>query len=296
MDLSEPELAAGLELVGMMLPGIVVGALGAAVVARVVVRRQSRRASEAQRRARAAERMAELGAMTGGLAHEIKNPLSTIGLNAQLLDEAIGEIQADEEEKSRLSRRITVLRREIDRLAGILNDFLQFAGQLHLDRKNADLNVVVDEMVDFFHPQAAKAGVRLRADTAANPLDVPIDVPQVKQAVLNLMLNAVHAMASQLGRDEHVPKELILKTATGHDARGEPVVLLHVIDTGPGMDEQIVSKVFQPYFTTKTGGSGLGLPTTRRIVEAHAGHIDIHTELGRGTDFVLTFPVNISDE
>ncbi len=95
VDLSEPELAAGLELVGMMLPGIVVGALGAAVVARVVVRRQSRRASEAQRRARAAERMAELGAMTGGLAHEIKNPLSTIGLNAQLLGEAIGEIQAD---------------------------------------------------------------------------------------------------------------------------------------------------------------------------------------------------------
>src|SRR5690606_506265 len=91
-------------------------------------RRQSARARSAERRAAAAERMAEVGSMTAGLAHEIKNPLSTIGLNAQLLAEGIEELEIDEEAKGRLSRRIGSLRREVERLRGILSDFLQFAG------------------------------------------------------------------------------------------------------------------------------------------------------------------------
>lgn len=260
-------------------------------------RRVVRKVRAAERRARTAERLAELGSMTGGLAHEIKNPLSTIGLNAQLLAEGVEELEIDAEHKGRLLRRLGSLRREVDRLRGILTDFLEYAGELRLDPKASDLNTVVDELVDFFMPQAEKQGVRLRTDLAPGPLPAWIDVPTVKQAVLNLMLNAVQAMAAATAPNDRErssaptpPRELILRTNIGQDADRHPTAVLHVIDTGPGIPAEALAKVFQPYFTTKSGGTGLGLPASRRIIEAHHGRIDIHTEAGRGTDFTITLP------
>jgi signal transduction histidine kinase len=114
---------------------------------------------------------------------------------------------------------------------------------------------------------------------------------------------AVHAertagrSPTRTGEEGDQTRELILKTARGHDSGGggrRPVVILHVIDTGPGMNQETVEKIFQPYFTTKGGGTGLGLPTARRIIEAHDGRIDVHTEPGRGTDFVISFPAHIA--
>ncbi|MEX2219678.1 MAG: histidine kinase dimerization/phospho-acceptor domain-containing protein, partial [Phycisphaerales bacterium] len=137
-------------MLGSTLPWLLIGfgagALAAAAAARLIVTHQLARIREAERRARAAERLAEVGAMTGGLAHEIKNPLSTIGLNAQLLNEAIDELSVAPEEKGRLSRRTGALRREVDRLRGILTDFLQYAGQLRLEPRPADLNAIVGEL------------------------------------------------------------------------------------------------------------------------------------------------------
>ncbi len=226
--------------------------------------------------------------MSGGLAHEIKNPLSTIGLNAQLLGEGIEESSLAPDEKSPLTRRIASLRREVDRLRGILSDFLQYAGELRLDRKLSDVNEVVAELVDFFLPQAEKQGVRLRTDLHPGALMASIDAAHVKQALLNLMLNAVQAMgASGSAPAEGRPRELILKTLTGRD--GE--VQIHVIDTGPGIDPAATAKIFEPYFTTKPGGTGLGLATARRLVEAHEGRLDLFSEPGKGSDFVLCFPV-----
>ncbi len=269
-----------------VLVGFGCGVLFAAACARALIRRHGSRLRAAQRRARANERMAEIGAMTGGLAHEIKNPLSTIGLNAQLLAEGIDELPVEPEEKGRLSRRVGALKREADRLRGILTDFLQYAGQLHIDPKPADLNTVVEELSDFFTPQAQSQGTRLRLDLAKGPLMAALDVPQVKQAVLNLMLNAVQAMA-----DGPAPnKELILRTVRRTDQDRRPVVALHVIDTGPGIPPDALARVFQPYFTTKSGGTGLGLPTARRLIEGHEGRLEIHTEPGRGTDFTAIFP------
>ncbi len=268
-----------------VLLGVAAGALVASVAARVIVKRSLAKARAAERRARAAERLAEIGAMTSGLAHEIKNPLSTIGLNAQLLDEGVRELAVGEDEKGRLSRRVGALSREVERLRGILQDFLEYAGELRLDRREADLNVVVGELVDFFLPQAEKHAVRLRSDPASGALIASLDVPHIKQAVLNLMLNAVQAMASS-----GASRELILKTQRVTEPDAGKAVVLHVIDTGPGIPPEHLAKMFTPYFTTKSGGTGLGLPTARRIVEAHQGRLEVHTELGRGTDFVVTIP------
>ncbi|MFG0259084.1 MAG: ATP-binding protein, partial [Phycisphaerales bacterium JB041] len=97
----------------------------------------------------------------------------------------------------------------------------------------------------------------------------------------------VQAMSQQAGT---APRELILRTSRGEDDDRNPTAVLHVIDTGPGIDDAAAARIFDPYFTTKSGGTGLGLPTARRIIEAHGGRIELHSEPGRGTDLRLTLP------
>lgn len=270
------------------LVGFAVGVLAAALAARHLVGRHLRQVRQAERRAQAAERMAEIGAMTGGLAHEIKNPLSTISLNAQLLAEAVAGMDLPDDQRSRLTTRTKALRRETDRLTGILTDFLEFAGQIHLDLRQAEVGGVLTELADFFTPEAERHGVRLRTQLPDAPIIATFDVKLVKQALLNLMLNATQAMASAAAGPA---KELLLRPELVKDADGSSVVKIHVTDTGPGISAETLPRIFQPYFTTKGGGSGLGLPTSRRLVEEHAGRIDLHSEVGKGSDFVLVLPI-----
>lgn len=282
--------------------GFGVGIGAATAAAWYLQRRALKRVTVAERRARAAEHMAEIGAMTGGLAHEIKNPLSTIGLNAQLLQEAIQDSEISEDDRGRLLSRTTSLRRETERLGGILSDFLEYAGELRLERRAADLNMVVGELSDFFLPEAERHGVRVRVDPFTAPVAAQIDVKRVKQALLNLMLNATQAMhtAWQAGRSgsEAAPMpgmagELIIRNEIGRDPDGRRIGKVHVIDTGPGILPETLSRIFNPYFTTRAGGSGLGLPTSRRLIEAHGGRIDVTSEPGKGSDFTVVLPLEI---
>jgi signal transduction histidine kinase len=259
-------------------------------------RRQSARARAAERRAAAAERMAEVGSMTAGLAHEIKNPLSTIGLNAQLLAEGVRELPASPDDapaRDRLLRRVDTLRREAERLRDVLEDFLQFAGAIRLELKPTDLNEVVSELADFYQPQADHHGIRLRTDLAPKTMRAMIDATHLKQAILNLMINATQAMERHRPADpgaDPPPRELILRTTPGTNPDADPRWELHVIDTGPGIAPESLPRIFQPYYTTKAGGSGLGLPTSRRLVEEHAGRLEVHSDPGRGSDFVISLP------
>jgi signal transduction histidine kinase len=261
--------------------------------------------------------MAEIGAMTGGLAHEIKNPLSTIGLNVQLLMESIEDQEIPEAERTRLLNRMRGLGREVERLRGILTDFLEFAGKVHADKRPTDLNVLVDELIDFYRPEAERQGVRVRSEFDPEPLTANVDAKLIKQAVLNLMLNATQAMsaaaslqaanaishahrggenggaeqAQAMGLQARV-NELILRTTRKKDADGSMTAIIEVIDTGPGMAAETLAKIFQPYFTTKSGGSGLGLPAARRLVEEHGGRLDVHSEVGQGTAFSVVLPLH----
>lgn len=276
-----------------LLLGFVLGAAVATLAARLLIKRALAKARVAERRARGVEKLAEVGAMTSGLAHEIKNPLSTIGLNAQLLGESVEELAVDADEKGRLQRRIGALRREVDRLRGILTDFLEYAGELRLDLTRVDVNEVVGELVDFFLPQAEQNRVRLRAELSPEVLEAMIDVKHVKQALLNLMLNAVQAMSHSVGGPggTGASRDLIVRTHRVREADRTESVAIHVIDTGPGISAEAMPKIFTPYFTTKAGGTGLGLPTTRRLVEAHHGRLELHSEAGQGTDFTMLLPV-----
>ncbi|MEZ6233184.1 MAG: ATP-binding protein [Phycisphaerales bacterium] len=287
--------------------GFAIGILITASAAWGLVRRHLRRVRAAERRARSAERLAELGSMTSGLAHEIKNPLSTIGLNAQLLAEGLADLDAPAEAKGPLVRRVGALSREVERLRGILTDFLEYAGELHLSREAADVGALVEELIDFFAPQATKAGVHLRGDVGPGRLVASIDVAAVKQALLNILLNAVQAMTPRTGvaaaggggagaSNGSSAKEIIVRVradaadGASRDGDGAAGVVVEVIDTGPGIPPDVLGRIFSPYFTTKAGGTGLGLPMTRRIVEAHGGRIDVHSEVGRGTSFRVALP------
>jgi len=272
--------------------GVAGGAVAMLPVVHILLRRGEERARKAERRARDAERLAELGSMTGGLAHEIKNPLSTIGLNAQLLAEGLDDSELPVDQRERLKRRLDALRREAERLRGILTDFLQFAGRIKLDPHRKDVSRIADEACDFFLPQCDQARVVMRTQMSSEPAWAMVDESLLKQAILNLMINAVQAM------DRHAPKgapspigELIVRV----EAR-EQSIEIHVIDTGPGIEPAKQAEIFRPYVSGRQGGTGLGLSIARRIVEEHGGTLALRSDVGQGSDFVITLPPAASAE
>ncbi len=271
-----------------ILLGLVIGFACAAPILRVVLRRAERRAREAQRRALDAERMAELGSMTAGLAHEIKNPLSTVGLNAQLLAEGISDAQMPEAERERLLRRLDALSREAERLRAILTDFLQFAGRVKLDARPRDLVRIVNDLRDFFLPQCDQNRIVLRTKLPEQSVAVRVDESLFKQALLNLMINATQAMSDGAteGSDRAAARGELILHVEADDAEAR----VHVIDTGPGIEPDRLERIFHPYVSHTTGGTGLGLSTARRIIEEHGGTLVAHSDVGRGSDFVIHLP------
>jgi signal transduction histidine kinase len=260
-------------------------------------RSRARRIAEAERTAAGHARNAEIASMTRGLAHEIKNPLSTVALNAQLLREEILDSPLADAEREGMTRRVDALAREAARLRDILNDFLRYAGRMQLDRRQADVRDVAGELGDFFMPQAEQAGVRLRIAADESPVMAEIDPSLVKQAVLNLMLNAVQSMES-LPPDRPRTLEVAVRhepaEGRGPAARG-PRAVIEVSDTGPGIPAEARAHLFEPYFTTKSGGNGLGLAVTRRIVEAHGGTAQALDAPGGGARFRIELPTRAPD-
>ncbi len=248
-------------------------------IAKRWMRRTIERTRQIAASARRQEHLVELGGLTGGLAHEIKNPLSTIKVNLQLLTEDLDTPAASEQQK-RWLRRLVSVDAEVSRLQEILEDFLRYAGRLELHRRRVDVRDLLTELTDFFAPQALAGGVRVRTHVGDAPLIADVDVDLFKQALLNLLINAQQAMTD--GGD------LICRAERA--GRGGRMIQVEVIDTGPGMDAETVANIFRVYFSTKHGGTGLGLPTARRIVKAHDGQITVDTTPGKGTRFVIKIP------
>ena len=256
--------------------GVLVGGPVWVLVTVWFMRRLWRSARRMSARTKGMEHYVELGQLAAGLAHEIKNPLSTININLKLLVEDLG--RAPDELHGRWLRRLLSVQEETARLMGILDDFLQFAGKVELNPTATDLRALMGELTDFFMPQAEAAGVVLRTALPETPVTAWVDGKLLKQAVLNLMLNAVQA--TQRGG------ELLIRLSA---ARGQ--ALIEVTDTGPGIPSEHLPKVFEVYFSTKPGGSGLGLPTTRRIIREHGGDIRVESAVGKGTRFVISLPL-----
>ncbi|HVS35154.1 MAG TPA: ATP-binding protein [Gemmataceae bacterium] len=215
---------------------------------------------------------AELAELAGGFIHEIKNHISTLGLNLQLLAEDFADPQTQRERRA--LDRVKRLQSECQRLVDVSNDFLRFARVQELQTKPADLAEVVEEVVDFFNPTARAADIEIKSYLPADLPAVALDADLFKQALLNLLLNAQQAMPDG--------GEITLQATAEGDG-----VSLSVIDAGKGMTPETAAKAFQPFFSTRQGGTGLGLATTRKIIEAHGGTIELQSEVGRGSKFTL---------
>ena len=239
------------------------------MVAALVARDASLRA--ASEKVLQAERLAAIGRMAAHVAHEVRNPLSSIGLNVEMLEEELSGAGAETREV------LGAIHREIEHLRGVTEEYLRVARPASPRLEPESVADVVQATAQFYGPELAAAGVDLQVTIADDLPLVAIDEAQIRQVLLNLLKNAREAV----GAGGHVRLE-----AAARDAG----VVVRVADDGPGMSEEDRARVFDLFYTTKQHGSGLGLPLSQQIVVAHGGVIRCESAPGRGAMFEISLP------
>lgn len=219
------------------------------------------------------EKLAAVGALASGIAHEIRNPLASISGSIQLL-QGMGDWKLEESQK--LTR---IVLREIDRLNGLISEFLDYVRPENTRREIIDLRALAQEVLDM-----VKLNVQVRSDVRQSLLGperalILGDVDKLKQAMLNILLNAYQAMEKN-----SAPPEIRVEIQTDPGR-----VVLVIEDNGPGMTEKVLSRLFEPFHTTKPKGTGLGLAVTHKIIENHSARIFVRSQLGQGSQFRIEF-------
>jgi signal transduction histidine kinase len=212
--------------------------------------------------------------LAAGVAHEVRNPLNSVQINLGIIERELADLVPDHE-----AHVFVVLRKiagEIKRLDDFVSEFLRFARPPRLKLERLPIRSLLSDLAAFIAPECSKKGVGLSLELAG-PETVLVDGFQLKQAVLNLVLNALQATGPR-GR-------VVIRTWA--DPRGFAVA---VGDDGEGMAPEIRDKAFKPFFTTREGGTGLGLPLVRRIVEQHGGTVEVTSAPGEGTTVTLLLP------
>jgi len=221
--------------------------------------------------------MAELA---GGLAHELRNPLSTMMVNLKLLAEDLQDASAQPEDvRRRALLKVEVLRREAERLQALFDDFLRATGPYRLQRSPIDLRVLIRRVAEFFRPLASGHKVELFLELGDTPLVCPVDEKLMNQALLNLVINAQEAMPDG-GR---------LHVSIGRET---DEAIISVSDTGIGISPEQHERIMRPFYSNKADGTGLGLSITRRVIEEHGGTIGFTSEPGKGTIFTIRLPIS----
>ncbi|MFW6050680.1 MAG: ATP-binding protein [Myxococcota bacterium] len=238
--------------------------------------------SRLYRRMKERDRLVALGEMAAGLAHEIRNPLGAIKASAQYLSE--------EDEGGPGREFLDIIVDEVDRLNRVVSSFLDYARPSAGDPAPIDVNATIERTMQLLGPECAAAGVTTHLTLDPDLPAVRIDVEQLRQVLINLVKNALQAMEDGGG-------ELFLESAARRSRRGgDPAgreVEVRVRDTGPGIDESVLSHLFVPFVTTKNRGTGLGLAISQRIVNAAGGIIEARSQRGSGTTFTIRLPGHV---
>ncbi len=223
--------------------------------------------------------VAEMAELAGGLAHELRNPLSTMMVNLKLMAEDLRDTTAHPDDvRRRALQRVDVLRHEAERLQGLFNDFLSTTGPCRLNRTPVDLHQLATRLAAFFGPLARDHDVRIELRDDGVPLTVNVDEKLLSQATLNLVINAQEAMPDG-GR-------LTIETKRDGDH-----AVISVADTGIGVAPEHRDRLLRPFFSTKGTGTGLGLSVTRRIVGEHGGTLTFTSKPSCGTTFTIRIPL-----
>jgi signal transduction histidine kinase len=237
----------------------------------------NRRLEQIQEEARRAERLAALGQLSAGLAHEIRNPLGVIKGSAEMLNR---KLQTTDTVTAELAGYISS---EVNRLNTIVSRFLDFARPHELDLHPQEIPGLVDRALKAVRDRWPEAQVQVERHYAENLPLVPVDGDLCEQVFTNLFLNAYEAMEAKGGK-------LQVRIAVAH-SDGQPGVEVEVEDSGPGVAPELRGQIFNPFFTTKTSGVGLGLSIVSKIVDDHRGRIRLASKPGKGACFRVFLPV-----
>jgi signal transduction histidine kinase len=228
---------------------------------------------------RRADRLSSLGLLTAGLAHEIRNPLVAIRTFTQLLPERYDDAEFREGFQG-------LALKEVDRICGLITDLLSFARPSRPNVAEESINDVVDGISRILETEAKEKSVEITRDFAASLPKVWIDREQMKQVFMNLILNAIQAMKE--GGLVFISTRPYSKNEAGQPGR---YVQIEIRDTGVGIPEENLDHIFDPFFTSKDEGSGLGLSISHQIVQEHGGYVTVESKLGTGTSFFINLPV-----
>jgi signal transduction histidine kinase len=226
---------------------------------------------------RRADRLASLGTLTAGLAHEIRNPLVAIKTLTQLLPERLD----DEEFRTQF---LQIAAGEVDRISSLVNELLDFARPSNPKLEQEDINAVLDGMVLLVSTETKKKQINIIKNYAADLPPIQIDREQIKQVFLNVLLNGIEA-TSENGK-------IMVQTRSFLKPGGDTYIQVEFTDTGCGISKDYIEDIFNPFFTTKSTGSGLGLSISNQIIQDHRGYINVESQLGKGSSFFINLPVN----
>ena len=244
-----------------------------------------KRAAEAH--LRRTESLAALATLTAGVAHEIKNPLGAISIHLQLIRR---RLRADQQEPatgawSAVRDALGVIEEEVERLNQIVVDYLFAVRPMDVNLTSGQVNEVLAELLRLLRPELKAAGIELRERLGRDLPRVLLDQRYLREALLNIIKNAIAAMAEE-GSTSGRPRVLAVASSTNGDS-----VTIRIGDTGPGIPQEIQGKIFEPYFTTRDFGSGLGLTLVYKIVKEHLGEIDLDSKPGSGSTFSISLPI-----
>lgn len=223
------------------------------------------------------ERWAAIGKMAAKVAHEIRNPLSSMSLNAELLEDEVGSYaEVDTVEAMALLKAIIA---EIDRVTSLTEEYLQFSRLPESRLVKNDLRQVVKELCEFMHHELRQKKIEFECHVQEQLPEFGFDRVQMRRALINIVRNAIEAM----------PKGGKLKLWVETQASN---AVIHIEDTGSGIPREVLEKIFDPFFTTKDFGTGLGLAVVQQIIDEHGGKISCHSQIGEGTRFSITLPMD----
>lgn len=216
------------------------------------------------------EKMAAIGNLAAGVAHEVRNPLSSIKGYATYFGSLF-------EEGSDKKKAANVMTAEVERLNRVISELLEIARPSDIKPKETDITRLLASSLRLIRQEAEAEGVQIKTMVPDGIAPLRLDPDRITQALINLYINAVHAM----------PGGGTLTISAADTATG---IAITVADTGTGIPEEKMSKIFDPYYTTKNTGTGLGLAVVQKVVEAHGGSVDVKSDAGRGTMFTITLP------
>ena len=233
-------------------------------------------------------RMAAIGRLTSGVGHEVKNPINAIVVHLELLRSKLSDPDAP------AKRHLDVIEAEIRRLDRVVQTLVDFSRPVELQLREQDLRSIVTDVLTLSAAELSTHGVKVVSHMPPESLIANVDADLLKQATLNVLQNGAQAMPDG-GQLEVTLEEERTPAANGHGAASGRSAVLRIADQGPGIPEDIRSKIFDLYFTTKSGGSGIGLAMTYRILQLHQGSIDVQSKVGEGTEFCLRIPLAVGD-